>query len=91
MQQYRALQNEPPRASRGGSSGSRNILVSPSVCATACSAAFPIWFSLLKKYIAVHNQNPNPFVWTAQANEILQKIVRANRRPGSKKTKHHTS
>lgn len=36
-------------------------------------------------YIAVHNQNPKPFVWTAKANDILQKVIRANRKLGSKK------
>ena len=39
----------------------------------------------IKQYIAVHNQDPKPFVWTARVNDILQKIIRANRRPGSKK------
>jgi hypothetical protein len=28
---------------------------------------------------------PNPFIWTAKGNDILQKVVRATRRPGSKK------
>ena len=39
----------------------------------------------IKEYIAVHNQEPKPFVWTAKANDILQKVIRANRRLGSKK------
>jgi hypothetical protein len=26
----------------------------------------------IDEYIAVHNQNPKPFVWTAKANDILQ-------------------
>ena len=39
----------------------------------------------IEEYIAVHNQNPKPFVWTAKANDILQKVIRANRRLGSKK------
>jgi transposase len=39
----------------------------------------------IKDYIAVHNQNPRPFVWTAKANDILQKVIRANRRLSSKK------
>jgi hypothetical protein len=37
------------------------------------------------KYIVLHNQNPKPFVWTVKANDILQKVVRANRRLGSRK------
>jgi len=28
-------------------------------------------------YIAVHNENPKPFIWTAQANDILEKVKRA--------------
>ena len=36
------------------------------------------------KYIAVHNKNPKPFVWTASANDILAKVIRANRNLSSK-------
>jgi hypothetical protein len=32
----------------------------------------------------VHNQNPKPFIWTVKANDILQKVIRANRRLSSK-------
>lgn len=39
----------------------------------------------IEQYIAVHNQNPKPFVWTAKANDILQKVIRANRQLSSKK------
>lgn len=39
----------------------------------------------IEEYIAVHNQNPKPFVWTAKANDILQKVIRANKNIGSKK------
>jgi transposase len=28
-------------------------------------------------YIDCHNQNPKPFIWTAKANDILQKVTRA--------------
>ncbi|MBL8421273.1 MAG: IS630 family transposase [Dechloromonas sp.] len=45
----------------------------------------PELIAAIKDYIAVHNQNPKPFVWTAKANDILQKVIRANRRIGSKK------
>ena len=31
------------------------------------------------------NLDPKPFVWTAKAHDILQKVIRANRRIGSKK------
>ncbi len=39
----------------------------------------------IKEYIAVHNDDPKPFVWTARANDILQKVIRANRRLSSNK------
>ena len=39
----------------------------------------------IEEYIALHNQNPKPFVWTAKANDILQKVIRANRKISSKK------
>jgi transposase len=38
----------------------------------------------IKEYIALHNQNPKPFVWTARAHDILAKVIRANRRLSSK-------
>jgi transposase len=38
----------------------------------------------IKEYIAVHNKNPKPFVWTAKANDILAKVIRANRNLSSK-------
>ncbi len=28
-------------------------------------------------YIDCHNQNPKPFIWTAKANDILEKVTRA--------------
>jgi hypothetical protein len=32
-----------------------------------------------QEYIDGHNQNPKPFIWTAKANDILEKLTRANR------------
>ena len=29
-------------------------------------------------YIAHHNINPKPFIWTKSARDILQKVIRAN-------------
>jgi hypothetical protein len=29
------------------------------------------------EYIDGHNQNSKPFIWTAKANDILQKVTRA--------------
>lgn len=45
----------------------------------------PELVAAIKEYIAVHNQDPKPFVWTAKANDILQKVIRANSRLSSKK------
>lgn len=44
----------------------------------------PELITAIKGYIVVHNKNPKPFVWTAKANDILQKVIRANRRLSSK-------
>jgi len=38
----------------------------------------------IKEYVAVQNKNPKPFVWTAKAADIFQKVIRANRRLSSK-------
>ena len=44
----------------------------------------PELIEAIEQYIAVHNEKPKPFIWTAKANDILQKVVRANRRLSSK-------
>ena len=31
----------------------------------------------IEDYIDQHNQNPKPFVWTAKADDILEKVKRA--------------
>ena len=36
------------------------------------------------EYVDVNNKNPKPFIWTAKASDILQKVIRANRRLSSK-------
>ena len=35
-------------------------------------------------YIAHHNTQPKPFIWTKSARDILQKVIRANKRLSSK-------
>jgi hypothetical protein len=30
-------------------------------------------------YIDHHNQNPKPFIWTAKASDILEKVKRARK------------
>jgi len=31
----------------------------------------------IEEYIDGHNENPKPFIWTAKANDILEKVTRA--------------
>jgi hypothetical protein len=31
----------------------------------------------LGEYIDGHNENPKPFIWTAKASDILEKVTRA--------------
>jgi transposase len=46
--------------------------------------SIPELISAIEQYIAVHNESPKPFIWTAEAADILQKVIRANRRLSSK-------
>jgi len=41
-------------------------------------ASVPDLVTEIGKYIAVHNKNPKPFIWTKTAKDILQKVIRAN-------------
>ena len=36
----------------------------------------PELITAIKEYIAVHNRDPKPFVWTATADDILAKVAR---------------
>jgi len=38
----------------------------------------------IKEYVAHHNTNPKPFIWTKSARDILQKVIRANARLSTK-------
>ena len=38
----------------------------------------------IDEYVAHHNSKLKPFIWTASARNILQKVIRANSRLGSK-------
>ena len=38
----------------------------------------------IDEYVAHHNTNPKPFIWTKSAKDILQKVIRANSRLSSK-------
>jgi hypothetical protein len=38
----------------------------------------------INDYVAHHNIDPKPFIWTKSARDILQKVIRASARLGSK-------
>jgi transposase len=44
----------------------------------------PELINAIDEYIAHHNKKPKPFIWTASARDILQKVIRANKRLSSK-------
>ncbi len=44
----------------------------------------PELVNAIDEYIAHHNTNPKPFIWTKSARDILQKVIRANSRLSSK-------
>ncbi|MDO9603932.1 IS630 family transposase [Hydrogenophaga sp.] len=44
----------------------------------------PELVAAIDEYVAHHNTNPKPFIWTKSARDILQKVIRANRHLSSK-------
>jgi transposase len=44
----------------------------------------PELIAAIDAYIAHHNTQPKPFIWTKSARDILEKVIRANRRLSSK-------
>jgi len=44
----------------------------------------PELVAAIDQYVAHHNTNPKPFIWTKRARDILQKVIRANNRLSSK-------
>ena len=44
----------------------------------------PELIAAIEHYVAHHNKRPKPFIWTAKAHDILQKVIRANARLSSK-------
>ena len=44
----------------------------------------PELIGAIDEYIAHHNINPKPFIWTKSAADILQKVIRANSRLSAK-------
>ncbi len=39
----------------------------------------PELITAIEQYIAQHNRDPKPFIWTARASDILEKVTRARR------------
>ena len=76
-----------PQPRRPGSTwSSASSATSRPAFAPRCVSQRPELTAAIKEYIALHNQNPKPFVWTAKANDILAKVIRANRNLSSKQT-----
>jgi len=46
----------------------------------------PELVAALDKYMAHHNREPKPFIWTAKANDILAKVARARKKLSRKRT-----
>jgi hypothetical protein len=44
--------------------------------AAASSTASPDLIDAIQAYLAAHNQNPQPFKWTATTDQILEKVRR---------------
>lgn len=36
------------------------------------------WIQAIEQHLALHNSNPKPFVWTAKASDILEKVKRGH-------------
>ena len=45
----------------------------------------------IEQYVAHHNANPKPFIWTSTARDILQKVIRANSRFSANRMQHCAS
>ena len=44
----------------------------------------PELIAAIDGYVAHHNTQPKPFIWTKSARDILQKVIRANSRLSAK-------
>jgi transposase len=44
----------------------------------------PELIAAIEQHVAHHNDHPKPFIWTAKAKDILQKVIRANAKLSSK-------
>jgi transposase len=50
--------------------------------------SLPELVAALEEYLTHYNENPTPFVWTAQANDILTKVERARKKLRKVETSH---
>jgi transposase len=50
--------------------------------------SLPELVAALEEYLTHYNENPTPFVWTAQANDILKKVERARKKLRKVETSH---
>jgi transposase len=50
--------------------------------------SLPELVAALEEYLTHYNENPTPFVWTAQANDILKKVERARKKLRKVETLH---
>ena len=48
------------------------------------STSVPELVGAIDEYIAHHDTNPKPFIWTKTARDILQKVIRVNAKLSSK-------
>ena len=46
----------------------------------------PELVTAIDEYVAHHNKDPKPFIWTKSARDILQKVIRANSRLSTKQS-----
>jgi hypothetical protein len=48
----------------------------------------PELVAALEEFLAHHNENPTPFVWTAKSSDILKKVARARKTLHTAYTSH---
>ena len=48
--------------------------------------SLPELVTAIDDYVAHHNTDPKPFIWTKSAPDMLQKVIRANARLSSKQS-----
>ena len=51
--------------------------------------SLPELITELEKYLLQHNKEPKPYIWTAQAKDILAKVTRARAKLNRRKRNTH--